>query len=48
MNEKTNRTTITISTHSRDLLRELEEYPKEPFNNILLRVTKFYKLKKDT
>jgi len=40
---KLNTTTITTTTDTRDLLRNLEEYPREPFNNIILRIILFFK-----
>jgi len=40
---RSNTTTITTTIKTHDELRELEEYPREPFNSIVLRLIKEHK-----
>lgn len=39
---KINATTIQISSHIHEILRSLEKYPKESFNNIVIRLIRYY------
>ena len=38
MKGKLNATSVLVSTYTKNKLREFEEYPRESFNNIILRL----------